>query len=45
MSTPDDVPVSEQGDLDDHTVPADLLELHEALEALNAGFSPGERAP
>lgn len=35
------VPDCEQGDLDDHTVPADLLELHEALEALAAGFPPG----
>ena len=38
------VPESEQGDLDDHTTPADLLALHEALEALDAGFPPGDPA-
>lgn len=32
------VPESEQGDLADHHVPADLLELHEAIEARDAGL-------
>lgn len=34
----DEVPESEQGDVDDHAVPADLLALHEALEAADAGL-------
>ena len=42
MPPTDEVPEEEQGDLDDHSVPAELLELHEALEALNAGFPPGD---
>lgn len=44
MPPADHVPAEEQGDLDDHTVPADLLQLHEAIEAINAGFPPGEPA-
>lgn len=36
MATPDTAPPEELGDLDDHHVPAHLLELHEVLEYMHA---------
>lgn len=36
----DPVPDAELGDLEDHAVPVDLLELHEALEAQAMGLLP-----
>lgn len=34
---PTDVPAAEQGDLPDHTVPADLVELHQLFELAETG--------